>query len=111
MAEETLESLSEKLKIYQKLFESLVPSVPLNTLTPSSQGSLTPSTRSSLTPATPLVHSTSTTPSKISYKPDKRYIKVEEILRLTNLKKNEYNNLLVNKTKKYLRYYILLFMK
>jgi hypothetical protein len=90
-AEDTVEILTEKLKIYQKLMESFAPSipVPLNILTP--QGSSTPSTQGSSTPA-PIPFA----PAKIIYKPTKRYIKVEEILSLTALKKNEYNNLLVS---------------
>ncbi|CAB5211749.1 unnamed protein product [Rhizophagus irregularis] len=90
-AEDTVEILTEKLKIYQKLMESFAPSipVPLNILT--SQGSSTPSTQGSSTPASiPFP----TAVAKIIYKLTKRYIKVEEILALTDLKKNEYNNLL-----------------
>ncbi|CAB4381932.1 unnamed protein product [Rhizophagus irregularis] len=99
MVEDTLETLSEKLKIYQKFFESLVPSaVPSNTLTsylaPLTEGSLTSAPTSSLTPLMERSLTPAPTPSKIIYKPNKRYIKVEEILELTNLKKNEYNNLL-----------------
>ena len=101
MVEDTLETLSEKLKIYQKFFESLVPSVPSNTLTsslaPLTEGSLTSAPTSSLTPLTERSLTPAPTPSKIIYKPNKRYIKVEEILELTNLKKNEYNNLLVSR--------------
>jgi hypothetical protein len=95
--ETTIEALQEKVKIYQKLFESLAPSVPLNALTPSSQNTLTPSTQGSLTPSLPLVQVE--TSSKTIFKPNKRYIKVEEILKLTNLKKNEYSNLLVSRGK------------
>src|SRR6266498_1553930 len=101
MTEQTLETLKNKLEIYERLLKSFAPSVSLDALTPSSnisqtptEGSLTPvlssgskSTEGSLTPA----------PSKIIFKPNKRYIKVEELLKITELKKNEYNNLLVSK--------------
>ncbi|CAB5329521.1 unnamed protein product [Rhizophagus irregularis] len=73
-AEDTVEILTEKLKIYQKLMESFAPSipVPLNILTP--QGSSTPSTQGSSTPASiPFP----TAVAKIIYKPTKRYIKSE----------------------------------
>jgi hypothetical protein len=67
---------------------------PLNTLAPSSQDtSLTPSTEGSKTPVPPLAS------SSLVCKPNKRYIKVEEILRLTSLKKNKYNNLCVSRKK------------
>jgi hypothetical protein len=90
MSEETtIEALQEKVKIYQKLFESLAPSVPSNMLTPLSRDTLTPSTQGSLTPSPSLVS------SNVIFRPNKRYIKTEEILKLTGLKKNEYNNLLV----------------
>src|ERR1700722_6495051 len=99
MSEETtIEALQEKVKIYQKLFESLAPSVPLNMLAPSVpsnmltpllRDTLTPSTQGSLTPSPSLVS------SKAIFRPNKRYIKTEEILKLTGLKKNKYNNLLV----------------
>jgi len=35
MADETIETLQQKLKIYQQLFKTLAPSAPLNILTPS----------------------------------------------------------------------------
>ena len=99
MSEETtIEALQEKVKIYQKLFESLAssvplnmlaPSVPSNMLTPLSRDTLTPSTQGSLTPSPSLVS------SNAIFRPNKRYIKTEKILKLTGLKKNEYNNLLV----------------
>jgi len=118
-AEDTIEMLTKKLEIYQKLVETLAPSNIL-TLT---QGSSTPapissvptalSTQVSSTPAlissvptalstqgssTPaLISSVPTAPTKVVYKPSERYTKIKEILALMNLKKNEYNNLLVSK--------------
>jgi hypothetical protein len=95
MANETMETLQQKLKIYQQLFETLAPSAPLNILTPSQNtNTSTPSTLGSLTPSPPLDPAVPTTPI---FKPNKRYVKVEEILKLTGLKKNEYNNLLVRR--------------
>src|SRR6266480_3010762 len=86
MADETIETLQQKLKIYQQLFETLAPSAPLNILPP-------------LDPAAS---------ATLIFKPNKRYIKVEEILQLTELKKNEYNNLLVRR--KLIFKYFLLFI-
>lgn len=95
MSDETIETLQQKLKIYQQLFETLAPSAPLNILTPSqSTNTSTPSTLGSLTPSPSLAPAASATSI---FKPNMRYIKVEEILKLTGLKKNEYNNLLVRK--------------
>ena len=54
MADETIETLQQKLKIYQQLFETLAPSAPLNILTSQSTNTLTPLTLSSLTPSPPL---------------------------------------------------------
>jgi len=97
MADETIETLQQKLSIYQQLFEKLAPSAPLNILTPQSTNTSTPD---SLTPS----------PAPPIYKPNKRYIKVEEILTLTRLKKNEYNNLLVGRKLmfKHFFYYLLM---
>ncbi len=109
MTEETIETLQQKLKIFQQLFETLAPSPlapsTLGSLAPSTLGSLTPSTLGSLTPSPPLDPAASATPI---FKPNKRYIKVEEILELTGLKKNEYNNLLVRR--KLIFKYFLLFI-
>src|SRR6266540_4331560 len=105
MMEETNENLRKKLQIYQQLFDSLNISSFSNSLTPASSSSLS-STLPTLTPPTP-----STTPSTLPTfsKPNKRYIKTNEILSLTNLKKNDYNNLLVSKNKYYIK--ILLIIK
>ena len=106
MANETIETLQQKLKIYQQLFETLASSAPLNILTPSQNtNTSTPSTFGSLTPSLPLDLVALATPI---FKPNKRYIKVEEILKLTGLKKNEYNNLLVRR--KLIFKYFLLFI-
>ena len=106
MADKTIETLQQKLKIYQQLFETLVPSAPLNILTPSQNtNTLTPSTFGSLTPLPPLDPAASAT---LIFKPNKRYIKVKEILQLMGLKKNEYNNLLVRR--KLIFKYFLLFI-
>jgi hypothetical protein len=94
MADETIETLQQKLRIYQQLFEKLAPSAPLNILTPQNTNTSTPLTLDSLTPSPP---SDSAAPTAPIFKPNKRYIKVEEILTLTGLKKNEYNNLLVRR--------------
>lgn len=102
MADETIETLQQKLKIYQQLFETLAPSAPLNILTPQSTNTSTPSTLSSLTPSPPL------DPAAPIFKPNKRYVKVEEILNLTGLKKNEYNNLLVRRKLIFKYFYYLL---
>jgi hypothetical protein len=100
---ETLETLQQKLKIYQQLFETLAPSAPLNILTPSqSTNTSTPSTLGSLTPSPPL-----DTAALRIFKPNKRYIKVDEILKLTGLKKDEYNNLLVKRRKPIFKYFLL----
>lgn len=99
MADETIETLRQKITIYQQLFETLAPSAPLNILTPQDTNTSTPSTLGSLTPAPPL-----NTEAAI-FKPNKRYIKVEEILKLTGLKKNEYNNLLVKRKKLIFKYF------
>ncbi len=99
MMEETNENLRKKLQIYQQLFDSLNISSFSNSLTPASSSSLS-STLPTLTPPTP-----STTPPTLPTfsKPNKRYIKTNEILSLTNLKKNDYNNLLVSKNKYYIK--------
>jgi hypothetical protein len=136
-AEDTIEMLTKKLEIYQKLVETLAPSniltltqgsstpAPISSVptalstqvssTPapissvptalSTQVSSTPalissvptalSTQGSSTPA--LISSVPTAPTKVVYKPSERYTKIKEILALMNLKKNEYNNLLVSK--------------
>jgi hypothetical protein len=94
MAEvETIEVLKQKINIYQQLLKSLAPSAPLN-ITPQDTNTSTPTTLGSLTPSPPPLD----TAAPI-YKPNQRYIKVEEILKLTGLKKNEYNNLLVKEKK------------
>src|SRR6266498_4917281 len=102
MTKEIIQNLQEKIQIYQKLFEFLTLTPLLNSLTSTSSTltSLTPilTTLPTITP-TPLTITptpASTFSSKIIVKPNKRYIKVEEILKLTNLTKNEYNNFLVS---------------
>ena len=42
------------------------------------------------------------------FKPNKRYIKVDEILKLTGLKKNEYSNLLVRR-KSIFKYFFIIY--
>ena len=99
MMEETNENLRKKLQIYQQLFDSLNILSFSNSLTPASSSSLS-STLSTLTPPTP----STTPPTLLTFsKPNKRYIKTNEILSLTNLKKNDYNNLLVSKNKYYIK--------
>jgi hypothetical protein len=102
---ETIETLQQKLKIYQQLFETLAPSAPLNILTPSQSTNTSTPTLDSATPATPATPAAPATPI---FKPNKRYIKVEEILRLTGLRKNEYNNLLVRRKLIFKYFYYLL---
>jgi hypothetical protein len=97
MADETIETLQQKLRIYQQLFEKLAPSAPLNILTPQNTNTSTPLTLDSLTPSPPSDSAAPAAPTAPIFKPNKRYIKVEEILTLTGLKKNEYNNLLVRR--------------
>lgn len=100
MTEETNESLQRKIQIYQQLFDSLNISSFSNSLTPASSSSSTSPTLLTLTSPTP-----STTPPTLPTfsKPNKSYIKTNEILSLTNLKKNDYNNLLVSKNKYYIK--------
>lgn len=85
--DETIETLQEKLNIYKQFFEKLAPT---NTSSPP-LGSLTPSP----TPLAPAVPAAPAAPAAPIFKPNKRYVKFKEILDLTGLKKNEYNNLLV----------------
>ena len=105
MADETIETLQQKLRIYQQLFEQLAPSA-LNILTPQSTNTSTPSTLDSLIPSPTFDPAA---PAAPIFKPNKRYIKVEEILTLTGLKKNEYNNLLVRR-KLIFKHFFLLFI-
>ncbi len=99
MMEETNENLQKKLQIYQQLFDSLNISSFLNSLTPALSSFLS-STLPTLTPPTP----STTLPTLPTFsKLNKRYIKTNEILSLTNLKKNDYNNLLVSKNKYYIK--------
>ena len=75
--------------------------------TSSSQSTSSQSTLPPPPPPPPLSPPPSNTSEPI-YKPNKRYVKVEEILNLMNLEKNAYNNLLVSK--KYIYLKILIFL-
>src|SRR6266498_1910184 len=99
MMEETNENLQKKLQIYQQLFDFLNILSFSNSLTSASSSSLS-LTLPTLTLSTP---STTLPTLPIFSKSNKRYIKTNEILSLTNLKKNDYNNLLVSKNKYYIK--------
>jgi hypothetical protein len=101
--DETIETLQEKLNIYKQFFEKLAPT---NTSSPP-LGSLTPSP-TSLAPAVPAVPAAPAAPAAPIFKPNKRYVKFKEILDLTGLKKNEYNNLLVRRKLIFKYFYYLL---
>jgi len=98
--DETIEALQEKLNIYKQFFEKLAPT---NTSSPP-LGSLTPSP----TPLAPAAPTAPTAPAAPIFKPNKRYVKFKEILDLTGLKKNEYNNLLVRRKLIFKYFYYLL---
>lgn len=105
-ANNIIDMLSKKLEVYQKFVETLAPS--LNLMQGSSTASSVPTQGSSTASSLPTQGSSTPTPTvaptQLVYKPSERYTKVEKILALMNLKKNEYNNLLVNNKKKRLKF-------
>jgi len=91
-----MEELEKKMQIFQKFFENLSTQIP-STQMPSAQIPLIQTPLIQIQTSSTQISSTQILPTQIlpTPKPKQQYIKVEEILRFTNLTKNEYNNILV----------------
>lgn len=81
MSDKIIKNLQSQLQLYKQLFEKLE----------NSEASPTPTYTPTHTPT----HTPTRTPTNDIPKPKSTYIKTEELLKLFNITKNEYNNILV----------------
>lgn len=77
MSDKIIKNLQSQLQLYKQLFEKLENS------------------EASPTPTHTPTHTPTRTPTNDIPKPKSTYIKTEELLKLFNITKNEYNNILV----------------